>query len=307
MTMPALALSRRALLAGLGGAVALPPGRATAADPWPDHDLMDLRLPGSRRLGRRTTVWIPKACRGAPLPVLILLHGLGETSHERAGAYAWAERYGMASSYQRLLRPPVERGLSRLRYLRASRAEAINRQLTLKPFRGMILVCPYTPNVFKMNTPRALDDYAAWLVDVVLPEVRARTPARTDTRATGLDGCSLGGFISFKVFQRRPEAFFTIGGVQAAIGAGAARPYAKRFEQIVARHGPRRIHVETSGQDPYHDANVALARELERRGLRHELRVPPGPHNQPWLIEVGTLEMLLWHDRHLWNSGREET
>jgi enterochelin esterase-like enzyme len=263
---------------------------------------MDLRLPGSARLAKRATVFTPKVSRGAPLPVLVLLHGLGETGNDRDGAYAWVERYGLASSYERLLQPPVERTLRRQLYLRPPRSRAINRELSLRPFRGMILVCPYTPNVFRMNTTQALDDYAAWIVEVLLPEVRARTPARAGMRWTGLDGCSLGGFISYQVFQRRPEAFFTCGGVQAAIGKAVAPQYAQRIHDIVQRLGPRRIHVETSSQDPYHDANVELARELSRRGIEHQLRVPPGPHNQPWLIEAGTLEMLLWHDRQLWSS-----
>lgn len=261
---------------------------------------MDLRLPGDPRLARRATVLTPKSSRGTPLPVLVLLHGLGETGNDRDGAYAWVERYGLASSYERLLHPPVERTLRRQLYLRPPRSQAINRELSLHPFRGMILVCPYTPNVFRMNTTQALDDYAAWIVEVLLPEVRARTPARSQMRWTGLDGCSLGGFISYQVFQRRPEAFFTCGGVQAAIGEGAAPQYAQRIHDIVQRLGPRRIHIETSSQDPYHDANVKLAEELSRRGVQHQLRVPPGPHNQPWLIEAGTLEMLLWHDRQLW-------
>lgn len=301
--MPSL-LGRRTMLASLAGLSAVgATGRARAALALPEHELMDLRVPGSAQLGRRATVFTPKRSRGAPLPVLVLLHGLGETGNERDGAYAWAERYGLLTSYERLLGPPVDRGLRRKSFLRAPRAEAIHRQLAMHPFRGMVLVCPYTPNVFRMNTAQALDDYAAWLVEVLLPEVRSRTPVRNGMRWTGLDGCSLGGFISFQVFQRRPEAFFTCGGVQAAIGKGIGTQYAQRFHDIVQRLGPRRFHVETSTEDPYHDANVELARQLARRGLDHRLRVPPGPHNQPWLIEVGTLEMLLWHDRQLASDG----
>lgn len=294
-------VDRRTMLAALTGTVAAIslPGTSAAGLRLPEHDLIDLRLPGSARLARRTTIFIPKRCRANPLPVLILLHGLGETGNERDGVYAWAERYGLTSSYERLLHPPVERGLKRTVFLRPERAAEINQELQLRPFRGMILVCPYTPNVFRMPTATALDDYAAWLVDVLLPEVRARTPAKTDVRGTGIDGCSLGGFISYQVFRRRPDAFFTLGGVQAAIGKGSAGQYASWFKEAVDKVGPRRIHIETSTQDPYHDANVALSRELSRRGVDNQLRVPPGPHNQPWLIEVGTLEMLSWHDRNL--------
>ena len=41
------------------------------------------------------------------------------------------------------------------------------------------------------------------------------------------------------------------------------------------------------------------AKALGELGVDSELVVIPGPHNQPWLREIGTLEMLLWHDRHL--------
>jgi hypothetical protein len=31
--------------------------------------------------------------------------------------------------------------------------------------------------------------------------------------------------------------------------------------------------------------------------VANTLRVLPGPHDQPWLREAGTIEMLHWHDR----------
>lgn len=298
-------VNRRRLLAVMAGAsTALLPLASKGEERFASHEWMDLRLPGSAQLARRATVFTPKESRGTPLPVLVLLHGLGETGNDRDGAYAWVERYGLLSSYERLWQPPVERTLSRQRFLVPERSRAINRELSLHPFRGMVLVCPYTPNVFRMNTSQALDDYADWIVQVLLPEVRSRTPVRSEMRWTGIDGCSLGGFISYQVFFRKPEAFYSCGAVQAAFGKGAASSYADTFKEIVERHGLRRIHIETSTSDPYHDANVLLSQQLSRRGIEHQLRVPPGPHNQPWLIEAGTLEMLLWHDRQLWASNR---
>ena len=269
--------NRRRMLASLAGLCTASRGsRAEAALALSEHELIDLRLPGQAQLGNRITVYTPKHTRGGTLPVLVLLHGLGETGNDRDGAYAWAERYGLLTSYERLLHPPVDQGLRHHRFLPKIRAEAIDRELMLYPFRGMILVCPYTPNVFQMNTMRALDDYAAWLVEIVLPEVHSRTPSKQGLRFTALDGCSLGGFISYQVFLRRPEAFYCCGGVQAAIGKDTAAFYAQQFHDIVQRLGPRRFHLETSTQDPYHDANVQLARQLERRGVEHDLRVLPG-------------------------------
>lgn len=269
--------------------------------------LIDLHVEGNPRLGKRATVLVPTGGCTERLPVLVLLHGLGETHSELDGAYAWVQRYGLVSSYERLVSGAVHRlndgrlgkEAKKLRFLTSARAQQLNAQLAVRPFRGMILVCPYTPNVFTMNTHRAVDEYGAWLVQVLLPEVRKRTPARTEARFTGIDGCSLGGYISLQVFQRQPTEFYTCGGVQSAFGKGSAAPYAERFAQIVQEFGPRPIHVQTSSQDPYHDANVLFSKQLTKRGVPHELCVPPGPHNQPWLIEVGTLEMLLWHERQL--------
>ena len=263
----------------------------------PDLKVIDLRLEGDPRLSKRATVAFPLSSRIGRLPVLILLHGLGETHNETEGAFAWIQRYGLLSSYQRLLHPPVNRADAKHRYLTPTRAEQINHQLALRPFQGMILVCPFTPNVFDMNTRKAIADYGAWLVQILLPEVRKRTPARQTVRATGIDGCSLGGYISYQVFQQRPQDFYTCGGVQAAFGKPSAAAYAARMAEIVKQHGKRAIHVQTSSEDPYHDANVLFSKHMAQRRVPHDLRVPPGPHNQPWLIDVGTLEMLLWHDR----------
>ncbi|MCU0691399.1 MAG: hypothetical protein MUF54_08355 [Polyangiaceae bacterium] len=296
-------ISRRTALRAWAGALTagLALGTARAAQPnWPDLSLIDMQLPGSRRLGRRAITLVPNhAATDSKWPVLLLLHGLGETGNERDGVHAWLERYGLGTSFHRLLNPPVQQGIKRQRFLSDERAAQINSDLSTHRFQGMILVCPYTPNVYRMNTNRALDEYAAWLGDVVLPEVRKRTPASPEPRHAGISGCSLGGFVSYQVFLRRPELFFSCGGVQAAIGNGSARSYAAKFEQVVRAQGLRRFHIETSSGDPYQKANTQLARALQDRGLDATLCVPPGPHNQPWLQEVGTLEMLLWHDRQL--------
>jgi len=106
----------------------------------------------------------------------------------------------------------------------------------------------------------------------------------------------LGGFVAFEAYLRRPGEYGRCGGVQSAIGRGTAAAYARRFAQAKGLDG-RRFHLLTSTGDPYKDANVLLAGELKKAGLSVEHRVAPGPHDQPWLRDVGTLEMLLWHDR----------
>lgn len=301
---------RRLLLTGLSGvaaAAALGPRRALAdgaaaarsQPPAPrDLEVRDLSVAGDRDLGRRFTLFIPKhLAPGERVPLLVLLHGLGETGDERLGAYAWLERYGLGTAYDRLRAAPVARTSRRADWTDARLAE-VNAALAAQPLRGLAIACPVTPNVSKAPSPAAaLDGYARWLADVVLPRARAEAPVFDDARRTTLDGCSLGGFVGVEVFLRRPDLFGAWGGVQAAFGAHRAPSYADRLAAAIASAGPRDLHLLTSAGDPFREANAALAKLLTKKGVPHTLRVLPGPHDQPWLREAGTIEMLLWHDR----------
>jgi enterochelin esterase-like enzyme len=233
------------------------------------------------------------------VPLLVLLHGLAETVDAKLGAYAWLERYGVGTAYDRLRRAPLEKTNRRGDWTDARLAE-VNASLATEPFRGMALVCPFTPNVYKSaNATAELDALAAWLCDEVVPACQADAPVVADPAHTGLDGCSLGGYVGLEVFLRRPEAFGAWGGVQSAISEAGAPGYADRLAKALARVGPRKLHVESSTQDPYRGANELLAKALGQRKVTCELRVSPGPHDQPWLRETGTAEMLLFHDRAL--------
>jgi iron(III)-salmochelin esterase len=296
-------LGRRRILGF--GALALPlsTGALRAAiDAGSDRfELSDWKLEGSADLSRRAVVLVPRDVpEGTRIPSLVLLHGLGETSDETLGVRAWIDRYGLLSSLARLSRPPITPE-SKRGDLTSEHAREISDALRAKPFDGrLVLVCPFTPNVWRLpQAGNALDRLAAWVTDVLLPTVRAKTPADPSPHRTGIDGCSLGGFVALEVFLRKPSSFGAWGGVQAALREASASRWADRIGAALKTAGPRRFHIETSRGDPFFAANAALSRELERRAIRHDFAVLPGPHDQPWLREVGTLEMLLWHDRAL--------
>ncbi|HRI64691.1 MAG TPA: hypothetical protein PK156_10630 [Polyangium sp.] len=261
-------------------------------------DVRDVALPGDRALGQRMTLVIPqKISPTSNVSLLVLLHGLGETGDQRTGAFAWLERYGLATSIDRLYRPPVTRTGKRGDFT-DEHLRAVNAELTTSPFGGFVIACPYTPNVNRAaNLKNALDGYSQWITDVVIPAARRETSITTDTMRIAIDGCSLGGFVAIEVFLRKPQSFGALGAVQAAIGGHRAVPYAERLASVIQEHGPRAIHLETSSADPFREANEALANELTKRRITHDTIVLPGPHDQPWLREVGTLEMLRWHDR----------
>lgn len=290
-------MQRRAFLAAAAAVLARARPSRAATPASAELDQHDLRLDGDPRLAKRALLLVPKALPAAgTLRVLVLLHGLGETGNELLGIHAWGERYGLVRAYERLRHPPLARTLPKHSYLTDAHLADLNRDLVAHPFRGLALLCPVTP---RTSSASALDRYADWIEQTLLPAARERAPIGEGAAHTGLDGCSLGGRVGVEVFLRKPALFGSFGGVQAAIDVPAADRYAKRIAAALARVGPRPIHVETSTGDPFRKAGERLAHQLDALGVKHTLSVLPGPHNQPFLREVGTLEMLLWHDRAL--------
>lgn len=289
-------MRRRELLAAAAGALLLGPQRALAATHW---ELRDITVSGDRTVGERFTLLVPKHVGDRKVPLLVALHGLGETHDQRLGAHAWIERYGLGTCYDRLVSPPVERVDPKARHFTDERLAEINALLAAQPFRGLAVACPFTPNVYKAPKGRqaTLDAYADWITDVVVPRARREANVFTDAAHTYLDGCSLGGYVGVEVFLRKPTHFGAWGSVQGALGAHRVQGYADRIAEIVKTHGARPIHVETSTFDTFREVNETFSKALTKRGVPHDFTMPPGPHNQPFLRDSGTLEMLLWHDR----------
>lgn len=279
--------------------------RRVCAEPEPEPteppaflEVRELSLPGSPQLARRALVLSPKVTsQGERFPVLVLLHGLGETWDEKIGVRAWSERYGLVTADARLRSAPLTLPQPS-RYLSSERVERINAALSAKAYRGAVLVCPFTPNIHKLPSERlALDHYADWISGTLLPAVRQAAPARDDAAGTAIDGCSLGGYMALEVFLRKPEVFGAVGALQPAISDRMAPLYAELVRRAIERVGPRGIHVETSSWDPDMPAHEALGKQLGALHVPHDYDVLPGGHDQVFLRERGTLETLLWHDR----------
>ena len=81
-------------------------------------DVSELEVPKPGPFGRKCLVLRPSQVPAdVPLPLVVLLHGLGETGSETLSIRAWYDRYGLPEAYARLLSPPVLRTLPRERYL----------------------------------------------------------------------------------------------------------------------------------------------------------------------------------------------
>jgi pimeloyl-ACP methyl ester carboxylesterase len=267
----------------------------------PDFTVLDLDIEGDKKLATRFTLFVPNhLAKDERVPLLVLFHGLGETWDTGIGVYAWVERYGLGTAYARLRRPPVTRTWQRGNLLPDARLGELNAALAAQPFRGMAIACPYTPNVQKLPNPSgALDAYADWIIDALIPRARKEAPVFPDVAHTALDGVSLGGLISFEVFVRRPDAFTAVGGVQSAINAVRLPHYTDKLAAAFAKAAKTSVHIETSEQDPFRESNVGLAKMLEKKGVGCDLAILPGLHDQVFLREAGSMEMLLWHDRRM--------
>jgi enterochelin esterase-like enzyme len=276
--------------------------RAGAQDPaQASLSARELTLAHAGQFGQKCLLLRPRRVPDqVALPLVVLFHGLGETGNEALGIHAWNDRYGLPEAYARLSAPPVLRTLPHQRYLSDARLEQLNQELSVSPFPDLALVCPFTPNVLgKDPSSPVLDRYAEYIEHALLPAVRDATPTLVGAAHLGLDGVSLGGYVSLEVFSRRPQLFGVIGSMQGAFGLALAEVYARRIAEASLEFGPRRVHVTTSSFDPFRDAAERLAQRLTERGVPSTLTLAAGPHDQTFLREVGTLEMLLFQARAL--------
>jgi enterochelin esterase-like enzyme len=264
--------------------------------------LHDWALPGDPKISKRCVVLVPKHLAvGERVPLLVALHGLAETIDETMGAYAWVDKYGVGEGYAHLRAPDTMTIESLGKMMKQDRLDALHAELAKDPFRGMVIACPYTPNIWKVSpdvesTIGALSD---WLFDVLVPRLRAETPVRSEREFLGLDGVSLGGYASLGVGIRRAADLGSIGCVQAAISQAEAPSFADRFAKSFAATGARPLHLLTSTADVFRKPVEALDKALAARKVAHDFRLAIGPHDQPFLRGPGSVEMLLWHARAL--------
>jgi pimeloyl-ACP methyl ester carboxylesterase len=295
-------ISRRALfgatLASSAAALFSAPASARGNAALPSSEELEpfeISLSGGK-IAQRCLLLVPRASK--PSRLLVLCHGLGETASEGMGIRAWAERYGLLSAYHRLSTPPVSAFLPEKRLYDEALGRRINESLARAPFRGFAIACPFTPNVYKArSTDVALERYAAWIHETLLPELKARLSLGPERSRIAIDGVSLGGYVSLEVFLRRPDSFGAVGTVQGAFGVSLAEIYAARLEKVFKASSERFVRIASSSQDPFRAGAERLSTRLREKGFAPTFSLTKGPHDQYWLREMGTLELLYDHSR----------
>jgi hypothetical protein len=104
--------------------------------------------------------------------------------------------------------------------------------------------------------------------------------------------------VSLEMLVRLPHLFGAWAGMQTAIGTWAATSYAEKIRlQNEKEKISKPLLVLTSTLDHWKTSSEALVAAFDAKKVPNTFRVVPGPHDQPWLREAGTIEALLWLDR----------
>jgi hypothetical protein len=306
-------LARRSFLLGATAAVACSRDEAAARGAGrPTSDQVQLvewdlgPQPFCANGTARATVLVPKwGTPGERFPVVVALHGRGEAvKRPSEGALGWPRDYALMRAFDRLRAPPLVsadyEGLVEPAHL----AET-NARLSRQPFAGVIVACPWMPDV----RPAATGDisaYARFLIDVLLPRVRGETPALATPDSTGIDGVSLGGVTALRIGLSSPEAFGAVGGIQPALTDGQTADWTALARSARARRPGLKLRLVTSLEDYFRDPVYSLSRAWGAAGVPHDFADLPGPHDYIFNRGPGSLELLLWHDRSLAHATHED-
>ena len=232
------------------------------------------------------------------LPVLIALHGRGEASKGPVeGVMGWPRDYALLRAIDRICSPPLT-SADYEGFFDPARLAATNASLATTPFKGLVVVCPYLPDV-DLRKPSLIKDYGRYLLETVMPRVRAELPVLPEASACGIDGVSLGGAVALRVGLGNPGAFGAVGSLQAALGEDQVSEFTELAKAARAKNAALKLRLLTSKEDYFRSAISHASSAWKSAGIEHDFADVPGPHDYPFNRGPGAIEMLLWHDRML--------
>jgi hypothetical protein len=234
----------------------------------------------------------------ARFPVVVALHGRGEARKEPSeGALGWPRDYALVHAVERVCAPPLT-PVDFEGFVGSARLATFNRTLADRPFGGLIVACPYLPDL-DLKDASAVSAFGHFVTDVLLPRVRRDTPALSDPASTGIDGVSLGGAVALAVGLDAAASFGAVGCMQAALDPRDAPRWAERARAARAARRGIPLRLLTSDGDYFRDALRTVSGALRAGGVPHDFEEVLGPHDYAFNRGPGSIELLLWHDREL--------
>lgn len=244
---------------------------------------------------------VPAHAPGTRLPLLIAFHGRGESLKGPArGARGWLDDYRLERAAERLSRPPLEKD-DFGGFVTAQRLEMKNRELALAPFRDLVVVMPYLPDVLARGA--AFENgpvLSEFVVETLLPRLHRELPVAPEPARTGIDGVSLGGRAALLVAFTAPERFGSVGATQPAIDQNELTRWVALAAEARRKNPALSLRLLTSHDDYYREVVGDYARELRAASVVHQFDVVSGNHSYAFNRGPGAIEMLLHHSRQLW-------
>ena len=245
-------------------------------------------------------VVVPARSADERFPVLVTFHGTGEARKgPERGARGWIDDYGLYKAIDRLQHPPLT-AADLEGFVDEPRLAKINAALAANPYRGLIIVNSYTPDMLRGDEPFSkIPPLAKFAIEELLPRAARETPAIGTPQTTGIDGISLGGRASLSIGLRNPEAFAAVSGLQPAFDKDNAEPVATRAALAHQKNPGLSFRLLTSDGDYFLASTRAISAAMTQAGVPHTLVIVPGPHDYPFNRGPAVYEMLLHHDRVL--------
>lgn len=166
----------------IGAGAAGSGGVTTLASPWQTLTFEPSAVysePG------RALVLVPEGA--ASLPIVVALHGRGETRSLDIGARGFRDFYGLDRIDARLRAPPLTRD-DLLGFTNDERLARLNASLAASPYGGVVLASPYAPDLADRSFEGAAP-YGRFVTEVLLPRARelaARAASTGSSTATGM-------------------------------------------------------------------------------------------------------------------------
>jgi enterochelin esterase-like enzyme len=310
-------LGRRAFLAGLTGIAGCSrcgsPAAATPADPsatvLPPPPAIPEGGTGPRgevitetwklgEDGRAVTIVPAWRKPDEKLPLLFAFHGRGEAMKgPDLGVMGWPKDYKLLRAIERVCAPPLTTEDFES-FVEPARLKMHNDALAARPFAGLCIVCPYSPDT-DWRRAKTMSDYGDYIIGTVLPRALKELPLLGTPASIGIDGVSLGGAQSLRIGLTHADRFGAVGTLQAAIDEGQVQEMTELAKAARAKNPDLKLRLLTSKDDFFKRAIRLTSQAWKQAGIEHDFEEVPGPHDYPFNRGPGAIEMLLWHDRVL--------
>jgi hypothetical protein len=246
----------------------------------------------------RAVVLVPKIrVAGERFPLLIALHGLGETHlGPQRGAWGWVRDYELPRA-DRALRNGTLTAQDFESLVEPSRLQQLNASLRAQRYGGLVVILPFTIDVRANLDGPAHRRFDRWIAHELVVRARRTLPVIANREATGIDGVSLGGLHALWTGLSHPEVFGVVAALQPAV-RGRQSLLIQRYAHGSGRPA-QRIRIVTSTLDALRDDVIALDRAMTQANIAHEFKLLVGPHDYVFNRGPGAIEMLLFHDRAL--------